>query len=301
MATILVVDDDSVDREAAARCLAAVEGLEVREACDGAGALASIAAGPPDLVLTDLRMPGMDGLQLVQRLRDERPLMPVILMTSQGSERVAVSALKAGAASYVPKSHLAEMLPDTVGQLLEVVEAGRSRGEALRYLEICETRFALANDPSLVFPVASYLQEDLQRVGFADDSTRAQVAMALAEAIFNAMIHGNLEVGSGLRRSDRAGFDALVERRRREHPYADRRVLCTARESAERIEYVIKDEGPGFDPSVLPDPRAPENILSVSGRGLLLMRTFMDDVRYNDRGNQVTLSKAGPEAARRAS
>jgi anti-sigma regulatory factor (Ser/Thr protein kinase) len=55
--------------------------------------------------------------------------------------------------------------------------------------------------------------------------------------------------------------------------------------------FVIQDEGPGFDPASLPDPTDPENLDKVSGRGLLLMRTFMDEVSYNDRGNQVTMIK----------
>ena len=55
--------------------------------------------------------------------------------------------------------------------------------------------------------------------------------------------------------------------------------------------FVIRDEGPGFDPRELPDPTDPTNLERPSGRGLLLMRTFMDDVSYNDDGNQVTLIK----------
>jgi anti-sigma regulatory factor (Ser/Thr protein kinase) len=56
-------------------------------------------------------------------------------------------------------------------------------------------------------------------------------------------------------------------------------------------KFVIRDEGPGFDPRQLPDPTAPTNLEKPSGRGLLLMRTFMDEVVYNDAGNQVTLVK----------
>jgi anti-sigma regulatory factor (Ser/Thr protein kinase) len=55
--------------------------------------------------------------------------------------------------------------------------------------------------------------------------------------------------------------------------------------------YTIRDDGPGFDPSSLPDPTDPANLDRPCGRGLLLMRTFMDNVIYNDRGNEVTLFK----------
>ena len=57
------------------------------------------------------------------------------------------------------------------------------------------------------------------------------------------------------------------------------------------MKYVIRDEGPGFDLKSLPDPRDPVNVERPSGRGMLLMRTFMDLVEYNAMGNMVTLFK----------
>ena len=56
-----------------------------------------------------------------------------------------------------------------------------------------------------------------------------------------------------------------------------------------RLEARVTDQGMGFDPSTIPDPTEPENILKSSGRGLFLMRQMLDEVSYNDRGNQVTL------------
>ena len=53
--------------------------------------------------------------------------------------------------------------------------------------------------------------------------------------------------------------------------------------------YVVRDEGPGFDPSALPDPLDPANMENASGRGLLLIRTFMTEVRHSERGNEITM------------
>jgi len=55
--------------------------------------------------------------------------------------------------------------------------------------------------------------------------------------------------------------------------------------------FTIRDEGPGFDPSKLPDPTDPENLLKASGRGLLLIKTFMDEVTHSANGNQITMVK----------
>jgi anti-sigma regulatory factor (Ser/Thr protein kinase) len=55
--------------------------------------------------------------------------------------------------------------------------------------------------------------------------------------------------------------------------------------------FVIRDEGPGFEVAGRPDPTEPENLEQAGGRGILLMRTFMDEVLFNERGNEVTLVK----------
>jgi CheY-like chemotaxis protein/anti-sigma regulatory factor (Ser/Thr protein kinase) len=288
---ILIVDDDAVDLESAERCLRTIENLSVSYARNGKEALESVRKQQPDLVLTDLRMPGMNGLELVETVRRTFPLLPVVLMTSQGSEQIAVRALKAGAASYVPKMDLKSDLAATVQQVLQLAAAKRSERELFKCLQHCETRFVLNNDPVLISQLVGYFLNNLERIGFGDDVVRTQVGIALMEAVSNAMIHGNLEVGSELRRDKREEFDRLITQRRSQVPYSERRVMCTAKESVRRVEFVIRDEGPGFDSATLPDPIMPENLLRVCGRGVMLIRTFMDVAEYNEKGNEIRMIK----------
>jgi len=288
---ILIVDDDGVDRDQARRCLPAIEDLEVVFASDGHEALTTLEDTPPDLIITDLRMPGLGGLELVERLAEEHPLIPVILMTSQGNEQIAVRALTAGAASYVPKRDLADNLADTVDQILMVAEARRSRTKVLSFLDHFETRFELVNDPELIIPLVAYVEDNLERLGFATKSVRSQVGISLMEALANAMLHGNLEIDAELRRTDRDAFDIQVGERRAIEPYASRRVRCSANESPLRVEYTISDEGQGFDATTLPDPTDSANLLAVGGRGVMLMKTFMDEVRFSSNGARVTMVK----------
>src|SRR5947208_5971954 len=114
---------------------------------------------------------------------------------------------------------------------------------------------------------------------------------ALHEAMSIAIFHGNLEVSSVLREEDEAGYYKLAEDRRRQKPWSDRRVYVTARMSRLEAVFVIKDDGAGFDPDSLPDPTDPTNLERVSGRGLLLIQTFMDKVEHNETGNQITMVK----------
>jgi two-component system response regulator AtoC len=102
MSRVLVVDDDAALRFTLEAVLSDA-GLVV-EACDGgASGLAAFEARGADIVLTDLAMPNVDGMQVLERMRANDPGVPVFMLTAHGSERVAVAAMKAGAFDYMPK------------------------------------------------------------------------------------------------------------------------------------------------------------------------------------------------------
>src|SRR6202050_3139540 len=103
MARVLVIDDDASLRYTLEAVLSDA-GLLVETAETGAKALASFEARGADVVLTDLAMPEMDGMKVLERLRALDPSVPVMMITAHGSERVAVAAMKAGAFDYIPKA-----------------------------------------------------------------------------------------------------------------------------------------------------------------------------------------------------
>jgi len=291
MASVLVVDDSAVDRLRTEKILAKDAGLTVSVAANGKEALEHLARGLPDIVLTDMQMPEMDGLQLVEEIRSRYPAVPVILMTAHGSEELAVQALQRGAASYVPKRNLANDLPDTIESVLGVAKANRSQLRLLECLIDTQSHFVLENDAALIPSLIGHLENNLTRMKLCDENGLIRVAVALREALINAIHHGNLEIDSGLREKDEKHYCTLVEERRQQEPYLDRRVHVYAKESHHEAYYVIRDEGPGFDPTSLPDPLDPANLEKVSGRGLLLIRTFMDEVHHNKQGNEITMIK----------
>ncbi|MEB2310886.1 MAG: sigma-54 dependent transcriptional regulator [Sorangiineae bacterium] len=102
MGHILVVDDEEGIREFAAEALE-VEGHVARAVSSGAAALAELAKSAFDLVITDLKMPGMDGLSLLKRARELQPELEVIVLTAHGSIDLAVEAMKLGAFDFLQK------------------------------------------------------------------------------------------------------------------------------------------------------------------------------------------------------
>jgi CheY-like chemotaxis protein/anti-sigma regulatory factor (Ser/Thr protein kinase) len=290
MASVLVVDDSAVDRRLAGGLLEKHLNLEVAYAEDGKVAVKALAKAVPDVVLTDMQMPGMNGLELVEHIRAHHPQVPVILITAFGSEELAVQALKRGAASYVPKRLLAEELATTVESILEVARAEQEETRLQEALAQTESTFLLDNDPALIPPLIAHVQAGLRRLKLCDDTGSIRVTVALREAILNAMEHGNLELSSRLREQGEDDYHRLAHERRQQQPFRDRRVHVVVRQTRSDAVFVVRDEGPGFDPGGLPDPTDPANLENVSGRGLLLIRTFMDVVYHSDKGREITMT-----------
>jgi CheY-like chemotaxis protein/anti-sigma regulatory factor (Ser/Thr protein kinase) len=291
MAYLLVVDDSAMDRRVAGGLLERLGGWQVEFAADGREALTRVAAEVPDLVLTDLQMPEMNGLELVEAMQRDYPLVPVILMTAQGSESIAVQALEQGAASYVPKRKLAQDLCPVVERVLALAVERRTKRSLMNRMRSMSASFRLENDPAMLTSVVAYLQGVIHEMGILSEGERLRAGVALEEALLNAAYHGNLEVSSELREHDHSAYYDLARQRARQSPFCDRGILVDVDLCEDRIRYIVRDEGPGFDPKTLPDPTDPANLDRPCGRGLLLMRTFMDDVDYNHSGNEVTLIK----------
>ncbi|NUQ61285.1 MAG: response regulator [Pirellulales bacterium] len=296
MTKLLVVEDSAVDRRLVGELLRRRFECTIEYAASGEEALARMQKAGPDLVLTDLTMPGMNGLELVKSLRVHYPGVPVILMTAYGNEALAMTALERGAASYVPKSHLPEKLADTVEEVLDLARADRSHHRLINCLTESRFVFALENDPLLIDPLVDLVQQMVTGIELVDFTGRLQIGVALKQALLNALFHGNLQIsqeqltnveGDLLQMNEQS----LVERRAKEMPYRDRRVHVEIDLGKDQAKFVVRDEGPGFDTSNVPDASQPGGLEASGHRGLSLIRSFMDEVSFNEKGNEITMIK----------
>jgi two-component system response regulator HydG len=158
---VLVVDDEAGVRFMLRETLRSAAGVEVEEAVDGVEALERLAASPCDLVVTDLRMPRMDGLELVRRLAGQPHAPRVIVITAHGSERFAVEAMKAGAYDYFRKPFEMDELLAVVGRALEAVRLRRDN-------ERLEGELNLSRSLVFVSEAMSRLAQLVQRAGPRD-------------------------------------------------------------------------------------------------------------------------------------
>lgn len=296
MPTVMVVDDTAVDRRLAGGLLEQSPDFNVCYAENGQDALVKIGDYLPDLVLTDLQMPTIDGLELVTSIGQRFPDLPVVLMTAHGSENIAAQALASGAASYVPKNELAESLLETVRHVLAIAGSESRNRKLADCIRRTEFEFELDSDPELIEPLSELVQQIIDSYQLFDAQSRLRVGVAFENALANAMIRGNLEIS---REKFPVTTPAIVKERRANSPWRERRVRLEISLNTDRVEFVLKDQGPGFDLAHVPEPGDPNSFRDGIGRGLVLIRSFMDDVRFEDSGRILRMSKQGSKVPTR--
>lgn len=261
---ILVVDDDELiccllkDILARQKCA-------VTTALNGPQALEILSNAQIDIVITDVNMPGMNGIVLMEEIKKIAPDLPIIVITGGGNEEIAIKALKSGAFNFCRK-------PFEIGELTRIVEKGLEikkfsdkQKKVLPFL-VVNLSFDIPSDVEYIRSVIHHIYKSAKQLGFPEDEFSMRVKLALDEALTNAIRHGNK-------------CDPL------------KHVKVKTSIAPDQLEVCIRDEGPGFDVSSIPDPKDPANLYTEGGRGVLLMNYYMDRVTFNETGNEVVLTK----------
>ena len=262
---ILIVDSNEELRTLLASVLGEL-GHEVVATGDRQTALAREDLEDFDLIISDLTEDSAagGGIEIIGELKRKRLMVPVVVSSEETQQNGVIKAFKLGAANFVRKPYereeLRTIVDKTLGYKLRFVDD-------LKVLPFVRERveFELPSDLSLMNGVLHYLIERVAGLGIIQPE-RSNLFIALDEAFVNAVKHGNKNDPTKL-------------------------VRITADLSANEARFQIEDEGEGFDPSTIPDPLDPANLFKASGRGVLLIYNIMDEVKYNERGNRLTMVK----------
>jgi len=133
---------------------------------------------------------------------------------------------------------------------------------------VLDTKIVIRSEPDQLTRPVNAIMARLQELNY-DERTQFAIRLCIEEALINALKHGN--------RMDRT-----------------KRITTTFRADEHGLRISVEDEGNGFHPDAVPDPRLPENLEVSHGRGLLLMRSYMDEVSFSNKGRKVTLVKKAP-------
>lgn len=300
MSSILLVED-SPTQAMQLKLQLESGGHSVTSCDDGMPALELLSAGTFELVITDLELPVLNGLQLIKKMKADFPQIPAVLITGQGSERLAAEALKVGATAYVPKAMVDDLLLGTVEDVVGVMRSD------LRYSELIDCTvenrlvFELPNKPELLITAIDLTTQLAAGMQLLSGLDRYRVSQALQHAAANALFRGNLELprdqfpAASVSEIDLDTLPAIVRERLSSKPYANRKIHYDARLTRDYVRVVIKDEGHGFDVrSVEAKQQEHDGAAAFSGqvgRGLTCIHRFMDKVSFNPPGNEITMVK----------
>jgi CheY-like chemotaxis protein len=265
---ILIVDSNEELRTLLAQVLSDL-GHEVVAAGHRDEALERADLDEFDLIISDLTDDADAGIQVLSEIKRKSLLVPVVVSSDETQPHGVVKAFKLGAANYLRRPYGQE-------ELRAIVE--KTLSYKLRFVEDVKVlpfvhekiEFELPSDLSLMNGVLHYLHERVVQLGIVNPE-RSNLFIALDEAFVNAVKHGNKYDPGKL-------------------------VRITADLSAREARFTIEDEGEGFAVNQIPDPCDPANLFKTSGRGVLLIYNIMDEVRYNERGNRLTMIKRPDES-----
>ncbi|MCA9124431.1 MAG: response regulator [Planctomycetaceae bacterium] len=295
MPNVLVVDDTSLDRELVTSLLQRNPGLSVEAVDSGAAALNRLESSSlVDLVVTDLTMPEMNGLELVTAVRVRFPQVPVILATANGSELLAIAALEQGATSYVPKAQLADRLLDTVEKVLTHSRAQLDTEKLMQSLTYADLRFTLDPAEAVFDQLVSLVQQVVASVGMCEPADEIRLGMTLEETLRDVLLRGSLGLNDEQVQAyqfNRSEARALVAERLTQVPYRDRRIFVEVRVSSDEARFQIRHDG---EPHALPGNevfQSPHLLERPECRAYVLINSFLDEFDVDAEGRCLTLVK----------
>ncbi len=298
MAVILLAED-SPTHTVLMRSLLEEASHTVHCVPNGKEALAAVETARPDLLVTDLRMPEMNGLELVQSIAENHPQLPSVVVTARGSESLAVDALALGAANFVPKNSLSTLLANVVARTVKMAEVDRLYSQFSGRLTKPEYSFTLDNHVGSIEPATLFVVQSLAASGRMNPTHRVRLGTAIASALFNAICYGNLElqdedtVVSRMLAGEQSGKDDL-RGRADSQPYAERKVELKISVGNDDTRVLVSHDGPGRMTRMTPAPGTPESFELEQCRGLMLITSFMDDIVFHNDYSEVVMVKIHP-------
>ena len=283
---ILLVEDDNSSRLYLENLLE-INNYEFRSAVNGIDGLNILEEYNPDIVITDIQMPIMDGLELLEAIRDKKSNTIVIITTAYGNENYAIQALHLGANNYLKK-------PVTSYDLIPLLK---------KYKAILKSKFSTEKLPGKIvsrkykmeFPTSIKLIPKIvdhlliEAACELDDNDKINVELGLVELITNAIEHGNLNISylEKQKALDNNLFEQLYTQKLNDQKYKDKKIFVDFVTNCESCQWTITDEGSGFDWNTLPDPTDDNHILELNGRGIFITKFLFDELEYSGKGNIV--------------
>lgn len=284
---ILVVDDSLTDQIRTSGLIKRfIPCATVSTASDCRQAETRLSEGNFDVVVTDLVMPGGDGRDLLNLIQTLAKSPAVILVTSQGNERVAAECLRRGAVAYLRKQNLAEDLESALKETQATLKENALHDRLMARVVRARCEFEIDSDLSQIQALSNFLLQRLKATTVMSTEHLQQVIRSVREALLNAHFHGNMKANEYPLQRSRADYTEVAMGRSGDQAFSDCRIRLIMDHQKDQLRITVRDGGSGFDVSRVMNHSTQTH---DRGDGLRQMLSSMTDVVWNDAGNEVTM------------
>jgi CheY-like chemotaxis protein len=253
--------------------------------------LEELARRSVDVVVTDLVMPEIDGRQFLQIVSERHPSLPVVLITSMGSDLIAAQTMEMGAVNYVPKRDLADNLVPVLEEILKSQREMAASRSVMRHARRSRSEFLIENDLEQIRSLVHLVRDRLHNLQRLSAETVLSLTAAVREALLNAYFHGNLEINESPLQNSREEYTQIAEQRKQDPRFAGRQISLKFEADMQQVIFRVADQGRGFDTAAMDTLSATESDWHKKGHGLPLIRSCTDSVAFNEAGNEITLTR----------
>lgn len=288
---ILIVEDDLASREYLRNAIE-MEGHDYRIAVNGSEALDIFIDFKPELILCDIQMPVMDGLELLETVRSRKSNAIFVMLTAFSTEEYAIRAFHLGANNYIKKPIRQNELLDLLTKYERIIKNRRiGNPEIPGRLSMREMKLHFKSGDGALPKVVDFLLGETGAL-FSNDE-KISIELGLMELITNAVEHGNLEISSSEKQvaQQNGEFEDLVQNKLKNTVLANREVSIHFVMNEEYCEWIISDEGNGFNWRDLQNNLQEDRLYDLSGRGIFICQFLFDEMEYLGNGNTVRVRK----------
>ncbi len=287
---ILIIDDNAQIRKMLSSYLIK-NGHTVEVANDGKQGWHLIEGSNSqyDLVFTDIKMPAMNGLELLEMIRQKDLDIPVIIMTGYAVIELTLKAFKLGAYDFLTKPFEFKLLLATL-EKIESIKATKQELVNIAEYYNATINFTIPSKIKLLKSLIPTIQSHFKPLCELLKTDSHAIASCLFEAVRNAIVYGNLEISPDLKDQSVDQFNNAIIEREKDPSFSNKRVHIKAELNSNFLKFEVEDQGRGFDPSKLPCYDDSMKTLP-SERGIFLVMSNMDEVTWNETGNRITMVK----------
>lgn len=287
---VLIVEDDFFSRQYFESIVKTLK-YECRAVENGEEGLKTFQTFKPDIILSDIQMPKKNGLELLEDIRLQKSDVIVVMITAFDSEDYAIKALQLGANNYLKKPINHDNLLRILRKYKGILENRSIKKNIIDSIIRREFTMKIKSEINIVSIIVEQLIHEVETI--FEDNELISIQLGLVELVTNSVEHGNLEIDYQEKTEalDNNTLEALYEERLSDPKKANRFVTIEFNQNTEYCQWLIKDEGDGFDWQNVKNPLEGESILELHGRGIFISRFQFDELEYLGNGNTVRVLK----------